>query len=368
MERAAVLRAPDYHLGMITLRCTRTLLDRLRVPHATDHASPPDGALGDWYANLIRVGRDQLLVAMSERSYLTVVLPAKGLADLLPREFPRMVRLLLAELAVPEEVIAREVVAMQPLSYARTRSKSLVANLNERVRMVDILWRDGLAPIDIMERMAAQLGPAALSYEPPSHLARRVLGLDPMAPPPATIARLHVTLEGLKPAIWRSFIVPADITLPKLHHALQLVMGWEDVHEHEFEIAGAHYGMPDPDFPIAGMKAEGGLRLSGLVRPGERFRYWYDFGDDWWHEVRVEYLGANVDGVRGVVCLDGANRCPPEDVGGPPGYLELLHALRDPAHERHREMLEWFGSERYDPTAFDPMLANARLRALLGRV
>ena len=82
----------------------------------------------------------------------------------------------------------------------------------------------------------------------------------------------------------------------------------------------------------------------------------------------VEYLGANVDGVRGVVCLDGANHCPPEDVGGLPGYLELLHAVRDPAHGRHREMLEWLGSERFDPAAFDLTIANAKLRALSDRV
>ena len=41
-------------------------------------------------------------------------------------------------------------------------------------------------------------------------------------------------------------------------------------------------------------------------------------------------------------------RCPPEDVGGPPGYAEFLAAIADPAHEDHDHMLTWYGG------AFDP--------------
>jgi Plasmid pRiA4b ORF-3-like protein len=42
-----------------------------------------------------------------------------------------------------------------------------------------------------------------------------------------------------------------------------------------------------------------------------------------------------------VVCLAGENACPPEDVGGYPGYAEFLEALKDPAHEEHANMLRW---------------------------
>jgi hypothetical protein len=36
---------------------------------------------------------------------------------------------------------------------------------------------------------------------------------------------------------------------------------------------------------------------------------------------------------------------PPEDVGGPWGYGEMLEALADPKHERHAETLEWLGED-----------------------
>ena len=43
---------------------------------------------------------------------------------------------------------------------------------------------------------------------------------------------------------------------------------------------------------------------------------------------------------------------PPEDVGGPWGYAEMLEALADPNHERHAETREWLG-EDFDPLVFD---------------
>ncbi|MGF6812707.1 hypothetical protein OKW30_007924 [Paraburkholderia sp. Clong3] len=37
------------------------------------------------------------------------------------------------------------------------------------------------------------------------------------------------------------------------------------------------------------------------------------------------------------ICPDGRNVCPPEDVGGVPGNIDLLDAIIDPAYQEHRE-------------------------------
>jgi hypothetical protein len=76
----------------------------------------------------------------------------------------------------------------------------------------------------------------------------------------------------------------------------------------------------------------------------------------------VEAAEPNTESMRGVICLDGANACPPEDVGGPPGYLDMLEALRDPGHEQHRDMIAWAGGKGFDPVAFDVRLTNALLK------
>ncbi|WP_311979913.1 IS1096 element passenger TnpR family protein [Bradyrhizobium diazoefficiens] len=44
--------------------------------------------------------------------------------------------------------------------------------------------------------------------------------------------------------------------------------------------------------------------------------------------------------------LEAAGRCPPEDVGGAPGYVEYLDAIGEPAHTEHEQMRLW-GPERH---------------------
>src|SRR5437879_8086205 len=43
------------------------------------------------------------------------------------------------------------------------------------------------------------------------------------------------------------------------------------------------------------------------------------------------------------LCLAGARACPPEDVGGLPGYENFLEAMRDPGHPEKQEFVDWIG-------------------------
>jgi hypothetical protein len=69
---------------VFVLRCTQKLLDQLNSTPDPESA-PPDTVLGDWYANLIRVGRIQVVLAVSERSLLPVVVPARESRALVQR-------------------------------------------------------------------------------------------------------------------------------------------------------------------------------------------------------------------------------------------------------------------------------------------
>jgi hypothetical protein len=89
------------------------------------------------------------------------------------------------------------------------------------------------------------------------------------------------------------------------------------------------------------------------VNAGVTLPYEYDFGDGWKHSVTLEAIVARQDGRKYPVCVAGARACPPEDCGGPPGYDNLLAAIRDPDHEDHESVLEWLGG-RFDPERFDP--------------
>ena len=62
-------------------------------------------------------------------------------------------------------------------------------------------------------------------------------------------------------------------------------------------------------------------------------------------------VGRMAKGLKFAVCLDGANACPPEDVGGSWGYEHLVTVLSDPLHEEHENLSQWVGGP-VDPAAF----------------
>ncbi len=174
--------------------------------------------------------------------------------------------------------------------------------------------------------------------------------------------RVKVTLKGIDPPVWRT-IEFADCSLDNLHGIIQHAFGWEDAHFYRFHVDDVEYtepGMLD-DIPAGDVADATDTWLSDVVHePGDRLSYVYDFGDNWEHEIVVEQVKEVDDIYFPPQCLDGARACPPEDVGGPPGYDRYLQAIADPGHPDHEEMLGWNGA--FDPEAFDREAINAEFR------
>jgi hypothetical protein len=179
-----------------------------------------------------------------------------------------------------------------------------------------------------------------------------------------SVYQLKVTLRDSKPPIWRRIQVISDTRLSVLHRVLQVVMGWEGAHLHQFMAHGMYYGTPHPDFGFE-VKNEQQVSLQQVVsRPKDKLIYEYDFGDSWEHELLVEKILPLEAGERYPLCLTGKRACPPEDCGGIWGYASLLEAIRDPEHPEHDEMVDWVGGE-FDPEAFDLDEINRELQNLL---
>lgn len=175
---------------------------------------------------------------------------------------------------------------------------------------------------------------------------------------PSDIYQFKVTLEGIRPLIWRRFQVAGDTTLSRLHLILQVIMGWENYHLHQFRIEGSDSGIGSETLD----DPKGTLREL-IPSEKKRFTYEYDFGDGWEHEILVEKILPREPRGRYPVCVAGKRACPPEDCGGIWGYPEFLKAIRSRRHPEHREMLEWIGGS-FDPEAFDPKEINRGLRAI----
>ena len=148
-----------------------------------------------------------------------------------------------------------------------------------------------------------------------------------------------------------------------MHNVIQVAMGWTNSHLFEFRVGNRSYGesyWDDDDFGPKVFRARN-IRLKTLVDRGvERFLYVYDFGDNWEHEVAVEELRDGDAETDYPAFFDGERRCPPEDVGSAPGYMDFIEAVLNPAHEEHERLVTWYGGP-YDPADID----ERRIRALL---
>lgn len=179
---------------------------------------------------------------------------------------------------------------------------------------------------------------------------------------------LKIQLLDIEPAIWRCFVVPANITLDRLHDVIQIVMGWEDCHLYKFTIGKKRYtGSPDFEEYEDGLNCSE-YHLNDLIKKkGSKFRYLYDFGDSWDHELIIENSRFDSEmgqGAKLLACLEGERACPPEDVGGFPGYFQFCEVLNDPNHEEHESYMEWVGGE-YDSESFDVEAVNLELMRYL---
>lgn len=175
------------------------------------------------------------------------------------------------------------------------------------------------------------------------------------------VYQLKVTLMGSKPPIWRRIQVTSDTALDKLHRIIQVVMGWDGDHLHQFIIGGNYYGEPSADWGF-GVRDESKVRLSRVVSGIKtKFVYEYDFGDDWLHQILVEKILPLEEGAPYPVCVTGKRACPPEDCGGIGGYYDFVEAIQNPDQPEHKNMLEWFGG-RFDPEAFDLEAINMGLK------
>jgi hypothetical protein len=169
------------------------------------------------------------------------------------------------------------------------------------------------------------------------------------------IVQIKVRLLGVtKPSVWRRVQLRADTRLDQLHEILQAALGWENYHLHAFSFGEEEFGPRDPELQLD-FADERKVSLDQLIDIGTRFRYTYDFGDNWEHEILVEdVLDPGPDTHYPTLVL-AKGACPPEDCGGPWGYSDLKAILADPNDEQHQEMLEWLGLE--NASEFDPATA-----------
>lgn len=168
-----------------------------------------------------------------------------------------------------------------------------------------------------------------------------------------SIYQLKITLNDIEPPIWRHVLVPAIASLADLHGVIQAVMPWEDAHLYQFRKGKLTFSEPDPyNEDVEDSDSAEVLLAELLTAPNQELTYLYDFGDGWEHTILLEEIQPLDLDVIYPQCIGGERACPPEDCGGPPGYAEMLAALKDPEHPEHELYLDWLDDD-FDPEWFD---------------
>ena len=123
---------------MVVLRLTHKI--RKRLGHAGGDQLIDIGhstaVLGDWYVNLVRCGREQLVLYTSSTSLLPVVCPARGLAKNIDKQLQVELEHLLVEIGADPGAIQSEVAEMEQVAFARTQDRRVLGTMTEFAFMI----------------------------------------------------------------------------------------------------------------------------------------------------------------------------------------------------------------------------------------
>ena len=194
--------------------------------------------------------------------------------------------------------------------------------------------------------------------------------LSPGAPverdlvPVSSIARLTVTLQGIRPLVWRRLEVPIAFSFAELSAVILTAFGWTGRHRHDFLLVDCRIGVPHRETPhdtplaIDGLadplgqlapelaslmptppfEDERNVTLAREIERGRlRFLYRYDFADDWRHLVEVDDVAVAEPDIAYPGCLGGCRAAPPEGCGGSAGYEHFCRGTGRPTSRRVRQ-------------------------------
>jgi len=125
------------------------------------------------------------------------------------------------------------------------------------------------------------------------------------------------------PEIIRTIQVRGDQTLEALHEAIFDAFDRYDEHMYEFQVGGKgprhrnarRYGLSLGDdfdeYDMAGDVRDTPIGALGL-KVDEPFGYWFDFGDDWWHQVTVLAIHDKVPRGRYPKVTERVGKSPPQ--------------------------------------------------------
>lgn len=162
---------------MFLLRCTKKLLGRLppRPGEEADDRVLSDTTLGDWTAHLFFVGRQQLVLAVNNKTLLPILLPIAPKKTCLPRFVEAVGEILMAIGIEDRQAVLVEMEAMGECIVASTNDRRVLGTINDFGRALDF-FVDG-RPLPEVALHLAETPCSPIGMERPRDVARKLFSL-----------------------------------------------------------------------------------------------------------------------------------------------------------------------------------------------
>ena len=351
---------------------------------STDLTADP---LFSWSANLLTINRRKTIVCMNDASRFAFILYGIKAADVkkLDQLILQGIKLLMALEGIGPDIVKQYLfnesadLAAPRITYTKTSSRKAVAALNKVCSNVEFMSAHDL---DVFPSAVLGTGLNRMGFSVSDrwvYPCELFIGQlkerygEPVIQTEA--AELTVTLDLDGSEAVRRLIVPTFFTFAELHQVIQTVYCWQDYHLHEFVLSQDEDGRPTEIIvPRADeLEVKENYRLEADVRLSEVFcadrldrngviTYLYDFGDGWEHFIRCERIIEDYN-ENYAQCIYMEGDAPPEDVGGPGGFQDMLATLQDEGHPEHEHIKAWALGMRWQPLAKGDLVKRNRALA-----
>jgi len=101
-----------------------------------------------------------------------------------------------------------------------------------------------------------------------------------------------------------------------------------------------------------------------IKKIGERMELWYDFGDDWFVDIKLTDIVDGEEGIISPIVIDGKGFGIIEDCGGAWRLNDIIKAYKTKKSKDYNEIKEWLGVDDFDFSLFDMKEMNERLQVI----
>jgi hypothetical protein len=204
-------------------------------------------------------------------------------------------------------------------------------SVNQMVKMLEkkgLILRHPGQPRSLQILLPEDQIPAWNKRKPGSSTQSHRKSATPKKQPPAKLYVLAVYLMGgpiteqfANKVVLRTIEIRGDQTLADLHHAIFQAYDRSEEHLYEFQLGKRPFDPSGPNYGIGQDRSDRGkdagdartTQLDSLdLKEGRAFGYWFDFGDDWFHEIHVQRIEQAIPTVTYPRVIKRIGKAPPQ--------------------------------------------------------